>query len=156
VALKSADPENPSVLEAILEVCDSTLTYRSRYNLLPHIAAVLDLILLDDTNPRSLLFQLSQLVKHFDRLPQEQRSALPTPSQRLLLECITRVRLLDPRQVVSKTSSKKQNASTSSEPPYAAVHNVIKQTLTDLPRLSEAIAAGYFAHSAISRAGGKP
>ena len=76
--LNSPEAGNPSVLETVLEVCDSTITYRSRYNLLPHPAAVLDLVLLDDTNPRSLLFQLNQLVKHFDRLPQEQRSALPT------------------------------------------------------------------------------
>ena len=143
-ALQSNDAENPSVLEAVLEVCDSTITYRSRYNLLPNIAAVLDLVLLDDTNPRSLLFQLSQLVKHFDRLPQEQRSALPTPNQRVLLECSTRLRLLDPRQITQKIGPAETNP----------VHEVISQTLRDLPRLSETIAASYFAHSAISRAGG--
>jgi len=54
-----AGSRQPSVLEAVLEVCDSTITYRSRYNLLPHIVAVYDLVLLDDTNPRSILFQLS-------------------------------------------------------------------------------------------------
>ncbi|HWN95900.1 MAG TPA: circularly permuted type 2 ATP-grasp protein [Methylomirabilota bacterium] len=143
-ALSSDQSENPSVLEAVLEVCDSTITYRSRYNLLPHIAAVLDLVLLDDTNPRSLLFQLNQLVKHFVRLPQEQQSALPTPSQRALLECLTRVRLLDPREIRVKDGSARDNA----------VHAAIRDTLRDLPRISEAIAVSYFAHSSISRAGG--
>ena len=68
-ALRSTEADNPSLLEAVLEVADSTITYRSRYNLLPHIVAVYDLVLLDEKNPRALLFQLNQLLKHFDRLP---------------------------------------------------------------------------------------
>lgn len=142
-ALHSPEAGNPSVLETVLEVCDSTITYRSRYNLVPHPAAVLDLILLDDTNPRSLLFQLSQLVKHFDRLPQEQRSALPTASERVLIECLARLRLLDPREITAAGAGDE------------AVKHVIAETLRDLPRLSEAIAVSYFTHSSISRAGGK-
>jgi uncharacterized alpha-E superfamily protein len=104
---------------------------------------VLDLVLLDDTNPRSLLFQLSQLVKHFDRLPQEQRSALPTASERILIECLTRLRLLDPREITA--------AGVGDE----AVRQIITDTLRDLPRLFEAIAVSYFTHSSISRAGAK-
>ena len=69
--LRSPDAENPSVLEAVLEVADSTITFRSRYNLLPHLPAVFDLVLLDDKNPRSVLFQIKQLAKHFERLPRE-------------------------------------------------------------------------------------
>ena len=45
----------------------------------------------------SLLFQLNQLVKHFERLPGERENALPSPGQRVLLECLTSLRLLDPR-----------------------------------------------------------
>ena len=132
------------MLEAVLEVADSTITYRSRYNLLPNIAPVYDLVLLDDTNPRSLLFQFNQLVKHFDRLPLEQRSALPSPGQRVLIESVARLRLLDPRELGGLKTS------------WAGteVHRVIQDTLRDLPRLSDAIAVSYFAHSAISRAGG--
>jgi uncharacterized circularly permuted ATP-grasp superfamily protein/uncharacterized alpha-E superfamily protein len=185
--LSSPNAENPSLLEAVLEVCDSTITYRSRYSLMPHLAAVLDLVLLDDTNPRSLLFQLNQLVKHFDRLPLEQRSALPTPSQRILIECITRLRLLDPRLITSGQTRKanvphtpKIVAASSPEvipppepqtpgvdgargdarPPVLVIDNsvqeLVRQALRDLPRMSEAIAVSYFAHSAISRAGAKP
>ncbi len=141
--LAADEADNPSVLEAVLEVADSTITYRSRYTLLPSIAAVYDLVLLDDTNPRSLLFQLLQLVKHFDRLPREKQSALPSPGQRILLELVTRVRLLDPREL---TDAKDAWAKT-------ATAGVIRETLRDLPRLAEAIAVNYFAHSTISRAG---
>ncbi len=141
-ALSCEEPDNPSVLEAVLEVADSTITYRSRYTLLPNIAAVYDLVLLDDTNPRSLFFQLNQLVKHFDRLPREKQSALPSPGQRILIEAVTRVRLLDPREL-----------STTEDWAKSATAQVIRDTLRDMPRLAEAIAVSYFAHSTISRAG---
>src|SRR5258708_17037199 len=73
--LRSPQADNASVLETILEVDDSSITYRSRYSLLPHIAAVYDLVLLDDKNPRSVLFQLNQLLKHVERLPHERENA---------------------------------------------------------------------------------
>ncbi len=147
-ALRSPEANNPSVLETVLDVCDCAITYRARYNLLPNIAAVYDLVLLDDTNPRSLLFQFNQLVKHFDRLPQEHESALLTPGQRVLLESITRLRLLDPRELNTLDGGWHDSETGS----------VISATLRDLPRLSDAIAVSYFAHSAISRAeqGGSP
>jgi uncharacterized alpha-E superfamily protein len=132
------------VLEAVLEVADSTITYRGRYNLLPNIATVYDLVLLDDTNPRSLLFQLNQLVKHFERLPGERENALLSPGQRVLLECLTSLRLLDPREL-NQLKEGWQESDTG---------NVIQQIRRELPRLSDAIAASYFAHSTISRSGG--
>ncbi|NBV22410.1 MAG: hypothetical protein EBS05_10905 [Proteobacteria bacterium] len=140
-ALSSPEADNPSVLESVLDVCDCAITYRARYNLLPNIAAVYDLVLLDDTNPRSLLFQLSQLVKHVDRLPQESDNALPSAGQRVLIECVARLRLLDAREL-NKLKGGWHDSETGT---------VVSETLRDLPRLSDAIAVSYFAHSTISR-----
>ena len=142
-SLRSPQAYNPSVLEAVLEYADSTLTYRSRYTLVPNIAAVYDLVLLDGMNPRSLLFQLLQLEKHFDRLPKETRGALPSAGQRILISTVSRVRLLDPRELFH------------AEGPWheGETGRVIREVESALPRLSEAIAANYFAHTAISRAG---
>jgi uncharacterized alpha-E superfamily protein len=41
-----------------LELCDSVLTYRSRYLSVLQPAPVLDLVLADEGNPRALVFQL--------------------------------------------------------------------------------------------------
>jgi len=144
-SLHSAEGNNASVLEAVLEVADSTLTYRSRYTLLPNIAAVYDLVLLDDTNPRSLLFQFNQLVKHFERLPRERESALPSDGHRVLLDCMARLRLLDPRSLAFRKTNWH----------HSEAGAVIDRILRQLPRLSDAIAVSYFAHSTISRAGSK-
>ncbi len=50
-------------LEEMLELADSVVTYRSRYMMQPEALAVLDLLVLDEANPRSLLFQLQTLTE---------------------------------------------------------------------------------------------
>ena len=57
-----------SSLVWILEVTDSIVTYRSRYMAQPEWLPLLDLLILDDSNPRSIRFQLFGLFKYLDRL----------------------------------------------------------------------------------------
>jgi uncharacterized circularly permuted ATP-grasp superfamily protein/uncharacterized alpha-E superfamily protein len=137
--LAAPDADNHSLLEAVLEVADSSITYRSRYNLLPQLAAVADLILLDDRNPRAVLFQIHQLVQHFERLPQERDSS----GREILNHCRARLERGDTRELAGFKGSL----------PGSKTGRLIQQTLRDLPKLSDAIAASYFAHSAISRTG---
>ena len=140
--LHSPDAENPSLLEAVLEVVDSSITFRSRYNLLPTVPAVFDLVLLDDKNPRSILFQIKQLVKHFDKLPKE-RGDTASPGKTILSNSLSRLERSDARELASSLSNWREST-------LAAT---IRETLRALPQLSDAIAASYFAHSAISRTG---
>ena len=56
-------------MEALLEVADSLLTYRARYLSSLQVAPVVDLLLTDDTNPRSLAFQVGALMDHLKKLP---------------------------------------------------------------------------------------
>jgi uncharacterized circularly permuted ATP-grasp superfamily protein/uncharacterized alpha-E superfamily protein len=140
--LRSPEAENPSLLEAVLEVVDSSITFRSRYNLLPTVPAVFDLVLLDDKNPRSVLFQIKQLVKHFDKLPKERGDAA-SPGKIVLENCLARLEKTDARELASPSAKW-------SDSMLAAT---VRETLRALPQLSDAIAASYFAHSAISRTG---
>ncbi len=48
-------------LRLILELCDSVITYRSRYVTVLQPAPVLDLVLADPSNPRGLAFQLEAM-----------------------------------------------------------------------------------------------
>ena len=57
------------LLEPLLEITDSVITYRRRYFAEPRLAGVLDLLLLDPANPRALAFQLAVLERHADSLP---------------------------------------------------------------------------------------
>lgn len=56
-------------MEALLEISDSLLTYRARYLSKLQATPVLDLLLTDDTNPRSLVFQVAALLRHLEQLP---------------------------------------------------------------------------------------
>ncbi|MCR6629835.1 MAG: circularly permuted type 2 ATP-grasp protein [Magnetospirillum sp.] len=67
-ALTWAEGEDDVPLDLLLEISDSTMTYRSRYLAAPRLAGVLDLLLCDDSNPRSLAFQLEALAAHMDQL----------------------------------------------------------------------------------------
>lgn len=48
-------------LDALLEVSDSKMTYRARYMDVPTVPLVFDLLVCDETNPRSLLYQVLKL-----------------------------------------------------------------------------------------------
>jgi uncharacterized circularly permuted ATP-grasp superfamily protein/uncharacterized alpha-E superfamily protein len=61
--------QDRSLLECLLEVADSSMTYRTRYYTTLQPLAVLDVLMADETNPRSLDFQLSHLAELYEKLP---------------------------------------------------------------------------------------
>jgi uncharacterized alpha-E superfamily protein len=63
------DEETWPLLDYLLEVADSSMTYRSRYFTTLQPLAVLDVLMEDETNPRSLNFQVSHLVDLYQKLP---------------------------------------------------------------------------------------
>lgn len=68
-AALSAAGASDAVLEPLLEIADSSMTYRRRYYTQAQLAPVLDLLLADEGNPRSLAFQVNAMAGHIDRLP---------------------------------------------------------------------------------------
>lgn len=91
------DADREAALAALLEIGDSHMTYRSRYAALPLPVPVLDLLLLDETNPRGLLYQVVQLERVLMDLPAD--GIYRSPAQRLALELATRLRLVDARDL---------------------------------------------------------
>ncbi len=55
---------NTATLEWLLELADSTITYRMRYLSSPQLIPVLDLIVCDPANPHALRFQVHELLGH--------------------------------------------------------------------------------------------
>ena len=90
-ALAHARAGNESDLDWLLEVADSIITYRSRYMSRPEWLPVLDLLVLDESNPRSLSFQVLGLYDYLVRL-----SEAFGPCDREMLEpLIKRLQALD-------------------------------------------------------------
>jgi uncharacterized alpha-E superfamily protein len=71
-------------MEALLDVCDSLLTYRTRYLSSLQPAPVVDLILTDDTNPRSLIYQANVLREHVRNLPRANPALRSRAEQRVI------------------------------------------------------------------------
>jgi uncharacterized circularly permuted ATP-grasp superfamily protein/uncharacterized alpha-E superfamily protein len=82
------------MLESVLISLESIITYRRRYRSQAQIETVLDLVLLDATNPRSLAYQLERLSEDIAALPRPVTPRLST-EERLVLETSTRLRLAD-------------------------------------------------------------
>ncbi len=130
-----------SLLEALLEIADSSMTYRRRYFSMIQAAPALDLLLADETNPRSLAYQLAALDESIDRLPRD--PALPGRSteQRLVLANLTELRLADVESLARADPSSCRNGLVA----------LLTKLEADLPVLSEVIAASYFSHLQTSR-----
>jgi len=65
-----------SLFDYVLAASESLTAYRRRYRSDAVLDALVDLLVLDDTNPRALSFQLDQLRSQLSVLPQRDGSAL--------------------------------------------------------------------------------
>src|SRR5258706_2393035 len=75
------------LLEWLLELSDSLLTYRVRHMQQPEWEPVVDLMLVDERNPRSARFQLAKLAKHVRLLPDAGLIDVLPEVEQLLHDC---------------------------------------------------------------------
>jgi uncharacterized circularly permuted ATP-grasp superfamily protein/uncharacterized alpha-E superfamily protein len=132
---------DPVLLEAVLEIADSSLTYRRRYMTHLETHAVADLLLADETNPRSVAFQFAVIDQHLAALPRDMSHPDRNIDQRLLLKLRTSIQLADFLELCSVPSGREH------EEFYALLSGVMEQT----GQLSEAIAQLYFSHAVVSQ-----
>lgn len=123
--------EETGRLVFLLELADSFITYRSRYRLDPMLALVLDLLLLDETNPRSLAYQLASIADHLAGLPQSKQGASLNDERRLILSMLTSIRLADVESFAADSTRSELQA---------AVRNQLRM----LPQLTNAVERRYF------------
>jgi len=81
------------LLESVLAAAESLITYRSRYRAALHFPTVLELLLLDEHNPRSLLYQLKRLEEQICVLPREKLGYRLSEEEQLILEALTQLQL---------------------------------------------------------------
>jgi uncharacterized circularly permuted ATP-grasp superfamily protein/uncharacterized alpha-E superfamily protein len=82
-------------LAALLDLADGTEAYRSRYLIMPFIAPVLDMVLLDPVQPRSLAFQAARIVHHLETMPVLRTDGMTEPPLRLARQLRADVERLD-------------------------------------------------------------
>jgi uncharacterized circularly permuted ATP-grasp superfamily protein/uncharacterized alpha-E superfamily protein len=136
-AALSTTGEMDTVLEPLLEIADSSMTYRRRYYAQAHLAPVLDLLLIDDSNPRSLAFQLNALSDHIDHLPQSPHAPVPTREQILIAHMAATLRGVDIEEICEACHGGSS----------APLENWLGGFVTELQELSDTIAHYYFSHA---------
>ncbi|WP_434675795.1 circularly permuted type 2 ATP-grasp protein [Pseudomonas sp. D3-10] len=80
-------------LEWLLELGNSSITYRSRYLAVAQLIPVLDLLLLDEQNPHAVLFQLKLVARTLKRLNDD----FAAPRETALPELVARLSRFDLR-----------------------------------------------------------
>lgn len=78
-------------LDLMLELGDSQITYRSRYVMTAARSPVLDLLVLDGNNPRSIAFQAERIEEHLGALPATVIDGRPTPLVRMAARLTVRL-----------------------------------------------------------------
>ncbi|MEM8759818.1 MAG: circularly permuted type 2 ATP-grasp protein [Pseudomonadota bacterium] len=134
--LAGAESENEeSVLRAWLVVSDSSSAYRNRYMMMPRAAAVLDLLVLDEANPRALAYQIDRLESVLSDLPKD--GPYRRPEHRCALALMTELRLLDADTLATTDEANVRRK----------LRELMSRCRKDLSEISDLIGRGFFAHS---------
>ena len=97
-----ADKDGPDgSLDLLLELADSQISYRQRYVMIAAPAPVLDLVMLDPNNPRSVEFQLDRIETHLGALPKQSAEGRLSPAQQVAAGIATRLRTIDANKIDS-------------------------------------------------------
>ena len=89
-------------LDMLLEIGDSVMTHRRRYNVSAGTNSYIDLLVLDALNPRSVLFQVAELREQIEKLPGGIEDGQLSVAARAVLELHTQLRVAEPEDMSSE------------------------------------------------------
>jgi len=118
-------------LDVLLELADSQITYRQRYVMVAARAPVIDLVVLDPNNPRSVAYQFERIEVHLAALPKRNADSRLSPSQQIAAPSATVLRTI--------------NAASIDDALIVGIEN-------SLMKLSGVVAASYLTHTDRSEA----
>ncbi|HEX3774737.1 MAG TPA: circularly permuted type 2 ATP-grasp protein [Polyangiaceae bacterium] len=128
-------------MEALLEVADSLLTYRARYLSTLQVAPVVDLLLTDASNPRSVAFQVEALMEHFKRIRVD-GDVTRSRAERRLIALQSMLLTADVEQACAGDGS--------------GLRQLLEDSLARLWQFSDEVGHTFFSHLASSRAVSPP
>lgn len=128
-----------NLLEAVLKSNETLMNYRYKYKVHIQLPLVLDLMLLDPNNPRSLIYQMDRLKAHISGLPKQEKSGNTLEKhERLILEAHTLLKLADH----SKWTEKDEKTGN-----YQYLSNLLADLTHLLLAVPDAISKKYFKHA---------
>jgi len=137
-----ADSADPSTdLQTLLEIADSSLTYRSRYLTTMQADLVVDLVLLDEVNPRAVAFQLARLQEHVEELPKRLTTSRHSSETKIVMRLLTAVQLVEASDLLQVNGSGT----------WKELNALLNDLGNGLRALSETLGRHYFDHTLASR-----
>jgi len=128
------------LLEYVLEVADSSMTYRARYFTTLQPVAVLDVLMADETNPRSLDFQLDHLAELYEKLPRHVPEDLHA-----IQHAVALLRSFTLQEIAYPLPGAPQHKGDSDE--RARLERTLKELSALLPTWSNNLSNNYFSHA---------
>ncbi|PTX91981.1 hypothetical protein DB346_23795 [Verrucomicrobia bacterium LW23] len=125
-------------LEALLDYADSSMTHRSRYFAEPQAPTVLDLVLCDESNPRSVAYQIAVVAEHINNLPRDQAQPFATREKKIIMSSLNKLRL-------AEVTTLCECAPDGGRP---ALEALIAALSAELPDFSDSLTQDYFSHAA--------
>lgn len=127
------------VLESLLLTIEALISYRRRYRASLNVRDVLELALIDTTNPRSILYQLERLQQHIAELPGSVSRQLELEGeQRHLLEAVSRIRLSELAELAAPDPSSHTRGEL--DQLFSRVNHLLRET-------SDQLTARFFEHA---------
>ncbi len=133
--------DGPVVLQTVVEITESAFPYRRRYLARLEAHAIVDLLMADESNPRSIAFQLARIHRHLAELPRDVTHPNGDHDQELLAELRTSIQTANLLELCSPPAGQGRGA----------LGALLRRIAEQAGLISEAIAHLYFTHAAESR-----
>jgi uncharacterized circularly permuted ATP-grasp superfamily protein/uncharacterized alpha-E superfamily protein len=140
-SLGSAAAELEPCLQVLLQIADSSITYRMRYPTVLQTDFVLQLLMADESNPRSVGFQLATLLHEINRLQENEEAGHDSTACHLALKAVSLVR----------SSSMADLSRRDTEGNFGALEEIVNQLKLTLWELSDTLTARYFSNLTAGR-----
>ncbi len=135
-SLGNAAAELEPCLQVLLQIADSSITYRRRYPTVLRTDLVLELLIVDESNPRSVGFQLASLLHQVKRL-QEREPGSEDSNERHLSTKILNFMRSCPTSEISRRDA---------EGNFGALEELVGYLKMTLWELSDSLTARYFSN----------
>jgi uncharacterized circularly permuted ATP-grasp superfamily protein/uncharacterized alpha-E superfamily protein len=124
--------------ETVLKSNENIVNYRYKYRAHLHLPLLLDLMLLDSSNPKSLIYQMERLKAYMNQLPKIHQNNFLAEHQRLALEALTTLQLAD-KAFLSQLDSETNT--------YLHLEEFLNKISKILSNISETVSKTYFKHA---------
>jgi uncharacterized alpha-E superfamily protein len=135
-SLNSAALELEPCLQVLLQMADSSITYRSRYPTVLRPDLVLQLLLADESNPRSVGFQLATLLHQINRLQEREEGSQNSTERELAMKVLSLVRTAE-MPAISRRGT---------DGNFGELDELVGELRSSLWDLSDALTARYFSN----------